>query len=708
MRNSKKIVNILLACSLCWLMGQPAKAQEVSGKDYRPIMVEAKPWVKNKDTEWRTFETRVIDRMTAFTPVESYKVNRYGSDESVKDQATGFFYVKQEDGRWWMIDPDGCRHLDMAVVSVRCGQGEQNKKAFARKFSNERQWMDATAEMLFGYGFAGSASWSDEEAVRSYNKRAVRPMTHSVMLNFMASYGRKRGGTYQLPGNTGYPNQTIFVFDPEFKEFCDEYASQVARYKDDATLIGYFSDNEMPLGMKNLEGYLTLPKADDPGRLAAEKWLADKGIDRTQITEEHRAEFAGYVAETYFRIVSQALKKYDPNHMYLGSRLHGSNKFLKQVVEAAGRYCDVVSINYYGHWTPSTEAMANWGRWAGKPFMITEFYTKGMDSGLKNDTGAGFCVRTQLDRGRAYQHFVLGLLESGNCVGWHWFKYQDNDPTAKGVDPSNLNSNKGLVDNNYEPYADLAALMKQLNVNAYRLADYFDSRKADEKPLYILLGQSNMAGRAPVEGADLDTLEHVFLFNDKGRFEKATNPLNRYSNIRKSLDMQKLGPGYSFARTVAAAHGGDDIYLLVNARGGVAISEFMKGSESGYYEKTLQRIRQALDSCPGLKPAAIIWHQGESDAQNVHYVDDLKTLIEDYREALGIPDLPLVMGEIWRKPNGSTDAFLKRIQEVPKKIPHSGLVSAEGTSTIDGTHFDAASQKLLGERYARKLQELEK
>ena len=55
----------------------------------------------------------------------------------------------------------------------------------------------ATAEMLFGYGFAGSASWSDEEAVRSYNKRAVRPMTHSVMLNFMASYGRKRGGTYQ-------------------------------------------------------------------------------------------------------------------------------------------------------------------------------------------------------------------------------------------------------------------------------------------------------------------------------------------------------------------------------------------------------------------------------------------------------------------------------------------------------------------------------
>ena len=120
MMNKKLIVGALLACGLCWLMGQPAKAQEVSGKDYRPIMVEAKPWVKNKDTEWRTFETRVIDRMTAFTPVESYKVNRYGSDESVKDQATGFFYVKQENGRWWMIDPDGCRHLDIGPTKRLC------------------------------------------------------------------------------------------------------------------------------------------------------------------------------------------------------------------------------------------------------------------------------------------------------------------------------------------------------------------------------------------------------------------------------------------------------------------------------------------------------------------------------------------------------------------------------------------------------------
>ncbi len=35
------------------------------------------------------------------------------------------------------------------------------------------------------------------------------------------------------------------------------------------------------------------------------------------------------------------------------------------------------------------KTMKHWGEWAQKPFIITEFYTKGMDSGLANTTGAG-------------------------------------------------------------------------------------------------------------------------------------------------------------------------------------------------------------------------------------------------------------------------------------------------------------------------------
>jgi hypothetical protein len=108
--------------------------------------------------------------------------------------------------------------------------------------------------------------------------------------------------------------------------------------------------------------------------------------------------------------------------------------------------------------------------------MVTEWYAKGMDSGFANTSGAGFVVKTQADRGRFYQNFTLGLLESGGCVGWHWFKYRDNDPNDKKADPSNIDSNKGLVNLRLEPYVPLARAMEEINRQVYSLADYFDRR----------------------------------------------------------------------------------------------------------------------------------------------------------------------------------------------------------------------------------------
>ena len=86
-------------------------------------------------------------------------------------------------------------------------------------------------------------------------------------------------------------------------------------------------------------------------------------------------------------------------------------------------------------------------------------------------------VKTQKDRAHAYQHFTLGLLESGGCIGWQWFRYLDNDPTNKYTDPSNNDSNKGILNNEYELYKDLAKGMKQMNSNVYPLAEFFDSKK---------------------------------------------------------------------------------------------------------------------------------------------------------------------------------------------------------------------------------------
>ena len=440
------------------------------------IKVEARKWVKDKPNQpWTYFETQLIDSLKDFS-AQKTELNSNGSNKNLKTRATGFYRVEKLNNRWWVIDPDGYANIQRVVNGLRQGTSERNKLFFATNYQTTENWIDKTFNEFTDIGFNGIGAWSDTEAVIEGNKHHENKFSYSLMLNFMASYGKKRGGTYQLPGNIGYPNQCIFVFDKEFEKYCDEYAKETQKYKNDPNLIGYFSDNELPFGLGNLQGYLNLADTTDAGHKFAVKWLKSKKIIVSDITDVTRAEFAGIVAERYYRIVSKAIRKYDTNHLYLGSRLHGSPKNIESIVRAAGNFCDIVSINYYGSWTPDKNVMKNWGIWAGKPFMITEFYTKAMDSGLANTTGAGFTVHTQRDRGLAYQNFCLGLLQSPNCVGWHWFRYQDNDPTAKGADPSNLDSNKGLLNTEYQWYKPMINYMKQLNQNVYSLINYFDKK----------------------------------------------------------------------------------------------------------------------------------------------------------------------------------------------------------------------------------------
>ena len=84
--------------------------------------------------------------------------------------------------------------------------------------------------------------------------------------------------------------------------------------------MGYFSDNELPFTRDNLDGFLRLP-ASDPGHQAAERWMQDHHAAAP--TDSLRSEFLEFEADLYFRIVSSAIRKTDPNHMYLGSRFHG-------------------------------------------------------------------------------------------------------------------------------------------------------------------------------------------------------------------------------------------------------------------------------------------------------------------------------------------------------------------------------------------------
>lgn len=438
-----------------------------------PLLVSA---AAAPDKPWKDFPTRVLANLPGYQTHTDESLSTYGGRTSDRRKATGFFRAEKSGRRWWLVDPEGYPYINVAVVDVHIPPGSAVvNTGLKEKFGTAAKWAEATVAQLRAHGFNGTGGWSDDAVLRA----TAHPMVYTPIWNFMSEYGKKRGGTYQESGHIGYPNGCMFAFDPEFPAFCDEYAAKhLSAVKDDPWLLGHYSDNELPFYHKALDNFLGLPPTD-PGFKAATEWLATrraKGEATAEISENDRREFLGLLAERYLSITSAAIRKYDPNHLCLGSRFNNYELDVEPVFAAAGRHLDVIAINYYRRWTPEPERMRHWVEWSGKPFLVTEWYAKGMDSGYSNQSGAGWTVKTQADRGRFYQNFALGLLESGGCVGWHWFKYMDNDPDDQTTDPSNRNSNKGIVTIRFEPYRPLLDAMKELNSQVYSLADYFDSR----------------------------------------------------------------------------------------------------------------------------------------------------------------------------------------------------------------------------------------
>ena len=433
-----------------------------------PVKVRRKP-----SDAWGIMPTRDIHRVPGFQPdAKKIATGKYGGRLDRRTEAKGFFRVLQQSGRWWLADPEGYLYIKAGVASVSAGNSATNRAALQEKFGSPEKWADATAKLLHESGFSGTGAWSAVDLLRKASERVV----YTQMWSFMSSFGTQKKLTFQQPGHTGYAGDCIPVFHPEFPAYCDEYARHLAATKDDPWLLGHFSDNELPVPADLLDKALKLESSNPmlaPTREYATKWLsAQQGS--VDVNDALREAFREHVFDKYFEITTRAIRKHDPNHLCLGSRLNGGALKSPGVLRAAGRHLDVVAMNVYNVWTPSAELLDLWRRETAKPTMVTEFYAKGEDSGYKNTTGAGWLVPTQKDRALFYQNFLLGMLASKLCVGWDWFKYMDNDPEDLSTDPSNRDSNKGMVNIRYQPYRDLVEGMREFNRNIYSLADHFD------------------------------------------------------------------------------------------------------------------------------------------------------------------------------------------------------------------------------------------
>ena len=434
-------------------------------------------------TEWTDYKAYTVDRIPGFVPGQDPETDKYGGWKVTQLEATGFFRVQQFAGRWWLVTPEGNLYLSKGVAVFSTGGSDRQAVALQEKFGSVSNWAKQETSKLKSLGFNSLGAWSNVGTVR----KLTEPTPYTVIVSPMGSlngYIKSSGeeADASWSGWEGYPNDFACVFHPKFDEFIEQEISEIATYKDDPYCIGYFTDNEIPWKDYALDRCLEAWPETHVNHQKAQEWLDARkgktGAKLSEATDADRRAFIAYCLDIYLQKVTEAIKKYDPNHLYLGCRFNQWNYELvnDEIFRTAGKYMDVISINHYQKWEPDATAMQNWATWSGKPFMVTEFYVKGEDSGLPNNTGAGWNVRTQAERGYFYQNFVLGLLRSKVCVGWHWFTYMDNDPENENTDPSNRDSNKGMVMWNFEDYVPLQENMQAINDNVYLLTRFYDQQ----------------------------------------------------------------------------------------------------------------------------------------------------------------------------------------------------------------------------------------
>ncbi len=229
--------------------------------------------------------------------------------------------------------------------------------------------------------------------------------------------------------------------------------------------------------------------------------------------------------------------------------------------------------------------------------------------------------------------------------------------------------------------------------------------------LYLLIGQSNMAGRGKVEEQDRQPHPRVLTFNQAQEWVPAIDPLHF-----DKPNVVGVGLGKTFGEILAERQPEITIGLIPCAVGGSPIETWEPGAydaatKTHPYDDMRKRCQVAL---PAGTLKGFLWHQGESDSNAARaplYEKRLHALITRLRTEFDAEQVPFVVGQMGQFPEAPWNEYKQQVDAVhrrlPQQIPFTAYVSAaELTHKGDKVHFSADSYRQFGRRYAAEYLKL--
>ena len=438
-----------------------------------------------------------------------------GTGAKLKLKKTGFFHVEKKTikgkARWLLVDPVGNAFFHLGVCSFCAGEDYTDVTGRQGGF----EWLpphDAT----FGAAWKDRpGDWWNSRAVSFYKANVIRKYgayDDNAMcarhIDRVRAVGFNSVGAFSpIPAAVKEKNFPYVEFVPLGKPiamegvrgFFDPFDERsvsavkaamksVAKTADDPLLIGRFLANEqgledLPRALPRL-GKDSAAKREFVKRLEKQygsitKFNAAWGTAVADFASATSAalpvttkaaftdvkSFAAAVLEEYYALIAREFRANDPNHLLIGNRWQPGTANNEDLCRIAGKYMDVISINYYTSGIDAAFMKRLYDWTGGKPQMWSEFYytaTKESNNGPGND------LATQRLRGAAYRNYVEGAAALGFVVGIEWFTLIDQAATGRFFEGQNgERANTGLFSVLDRPYKDLLAEMLQAHLDLY-------------------------------------------------------------------------------------------------------------------------------------------------------------------------------------------------------------------------------------------------
>lgn len=385
-----------------------------------------------------------------------------------------------DNGVWWLVGPDHEKIFSLGVCVVDPGVSwddySLNNLAYAgfRFYPTRDAWAKDAVSNLTKWGFNTIGAWSD------YGRLLEVPGNHLYMTPIL-HMGSASGAIWSD------------MWDPAIVNLMDEVArGQIEARKKDPRVIGYFSDNEQGWWKGSVFKLVWEHKTHGTRDRAVELLKKHYNNDWSKLTADFEVDGASsfvqlmdqgilylkpgsqgvsaaseilqMIADRYYSLCRDIIKKYDPDALYLGDRY--ISNYYPEVAAEAGKYCDVVSTNLNPDWKDggfvrfhldSLEALTH------KPLMVTEYYMTAKENGTgdPNNSSDFPVVQTQAERAQGFTNTTTQIASNPELVGAHWFQYYDEPEHGRG---DGENYDFGLVDANNKPYELLTQAARNLNL----------------------------------------------------------------------------------------------------------------------------------------------------------------------------------------------------------------------------------------------------